>query len=127
MGVIFEEIGLLIGIEDIPQEKKAGYLSSLLIRLCNQVQELLLNANIQNQEEPYAKIAHIQKLIMAINTLSKTRFACFGGFGLLKMTEQLGNVFIRPRRTWILRMRRKSKMMSVSTFILQCEQILTVK
>ncbi|XP_026431323.1 exportin-T-like [Papaver somniferum] len=70
---IFEAIGLLIGMEDVrvPQEKQAEYLSSLLIPLCNQVQELLLNANVQNQEESYAKIANIQQLIMAINALSK--------------------------------------------------------
>ncbi|KAI3881098.1 hypothetical protein MKX03_010111, partial [Papaver bracteatum] len=50
-----------------PQEKQAEYLSSLLIPLCNQVQELLLNANVQNQEESYAKIANIQQLIIEIN------------------------------------------------------------
>ncbi|KAI3874912.1 hypothetical protein MKW98_019485 [Papaver atlanticum] len=70
---IFEEIGLLIGMEDVLQEKQAEYLSSLLILLCNQ--ELLLNANIQNHEESYAKIANIQQLIMAINALSK-RTSC---------------------------------------------------
>ncbi|MCL7036651.1 hypothetical protein MKW94_027396 [Papaver nudicaule] len=68
---IFEAIGLLIGMKDVPQEKQAEYLQSLLIPLCSQVQGLLSNANMQNQEESYAKIANIQQLIMAINALSK--------------------------------------------------------
>ncbi|RZC69213.1 hypothetical protein C5167_032322 [Papaver somniferum] len=63
--------GLLVGMEDVLQEKQAEYLSSILIPLCNHVQEQLLNANIQNQEESYAKIANIQQLIMAVNALSK--------------------------------------------------------
>ncbi|KAI3936546.1 hypothetical protein MKW92_045646 [Papaver armeniacum] len=36
------------------------------------VQMLLLNANVQNQEESYAKIANIQQLIMKINALIKS-------------------------------------------------------
>ncbi|KAI3896677.1 hypothetical protein MKW92_020836 [Papaver armeniacum] len=52
----------------VPQEKQAECLSSLLIPLCNQVDELLLNANAQN----HAKIANIHQLIMEINALSKT-------------------------------------------------------
>ncbi|OVA08343.1 Exportin-1/Importin-beta-like [Macleaya cordata] len=68
---IFEAIGLLIGMEDVPLEKQSEYLSSLLIPLCKQVQELLLDAKVQNPEESSAKIANIQQVVMAINALSK--------------------------------------------------------
>ncbi|RZC65964.1 hypothetical protein C5167_009658 [Papaver somniferum] len=36
-----------------------------------------------------------------------------GELDLLKITEQLGNVFTSPRGTWILRMRNKSKTMKL--------------
>ncbi|RVX16880.1 Exportin-T [Vitis vinifera] len=106
---IFEAIGLLIGMEDVPPEKQSEYLSSLLTPLCQQVkvelavmesalvylplgipcppslptfilliaaaliqvEVLLINAKVQNAEDPVAKIANIQQIIMAINALSK--------------------------------------------------------
>ncbi|XP_058193799.1 exportin-T isoform X2 [Rhododendron vialii] len=68
---IFEAIGLLIGMEDVPLEKQTEYLSALLTPLCQQVEASLLNAKIQNSEESPAKIATIQQIIMAINALSK--------------------------------------------------------
>lgn len=68
---IFEAIGLLIGLEDVPMEKQSAYLSSLLSPLCQQVEALLRNANIMNPEEASVKIANIQQIIMAINALSK--------------------------------------------------------
>ncbi|KAL6335409.1 hypothetical protein AAG906_029652 [Vitis piasezkii] len=68
---IFEAIGLLIGMEDVPPEKQSEYLSSLLTPLCQQVEVLLINAEVQNAEDPVAKIANIQQIIMAINALSK--------------------------------------------------------
>ncbi|KAJ0007649.1 hypothetical protein Pint_29138 [Pistacia integerrima] len=69
---IFEAIGLLIGMEDVPLEKQSDYLSSLLTPLCQQVQALLQNAKALNPEESPAKIANAQQIIMAINSLSKT-------------------------------------------------------
>ncbi|XP_055825792.1 exportin-T isoform X1 [Solanum dulcamara] len=68
---IFEAIGLLIGMEDVPLEKQSEYLTALLTPLCQQVEALLLNAKAQNPEESPAKITNIQQIIMAINALSK--------------------------------------------------------
>ncbi|KAH9665209.1 exportin-T [Citrus sinensis] len=68
---IFEAIGLLIGMEDVPPEKQSDYLSSLLTPLCQQVQTMLLDAKMLNPEESTAKFANIQQIIMAINALSK--------------------------------------------------------
>ncbi|XP_058005114.1 exportin-T isoform X2 [Hevea brasiliensis] len=68
---IFEAIGLLIGMEDIPLQKQADYLSSLLTPLCHQVEILLMNAKLLNSEESQAKIVNVQQIIAAINALSK--------------------------------------------------------
>ncbi|GAV81717.1 Xpo1 domain-containing protein [Cephalotus follicularis] len=68
---IFEAIGLLIGMEDVPREKQSEYLSSLLTPLCQQVEALLMNAKVPNTEEYDMEIAKIQQIIMAINALSK--------------------------------------------------------
>ncbi|CAK9150118.1 unnamed protein product [Ilex paraguariensis] len=68
---IFEAIGLLIGMEDVPLEKQSDYLSALLTPLCQQVEVLLLNAKVQNPEESPTRIANIQQIIMSINALSK--------------------------------------------------------
>ncbi|KAA0059396.1 exportin-T [Cucumis melo var. makuwa] len=68
---IFEAIGLLIGMEDVPLEKQSDYLSSLLKPLCQQVEVVLINAKALTPEEATAKIATIQQIIMAINALSK--------------------------------------------------------
>ncbi|KAK1576253.1 hypothetical protein Q3G72_012347 [Acer saccharum] len=68
---IFEAIGLLIGMENVPVEKQSDYLSSLLTPLCQQVQALLLNAKTLDPEESPAKITNVQQIIVAINSLSK--------------------------------------------------------
>lgn len=68
---IFEAIGLLIGMEDVSPEKQSEYLSALLTPLCQQVEMLLLNGEVQSLEESSAKVANIQQVIMAINALSK--------------------------------------------------------
>ncbi|CAI0419137.1 unnamed protein product [Linum tenue] len=68
---IFEAIGILIGMEDVPVEKQSEYLASLLTPLCRQIEVLLMNAKILNPEESPAKVANIQQIIMAINALSK--------------------------------------------------------
>ncbi|KAL2462466.1 Exportin-T [Forsythia ovata] len=68
---IFEAIGLLVGMEDVPPEKQSDYLSALLTPLCQQVEFALLNAQTQIPEESATKIANIQQIIMAINALSK--------------------------------------------------------
>lgn len=68
---IFEAIGILIGMEDVPVEKQTDYLSSLLTPLCQQVESLLVNAKMQNPEESSANVIIIQQVIMAINALSK--------------------------------------------------------
>ncbi|CAI0419076.1 unnamed protein product [Linum tenue] len=68
---IFEAIGILIGMEDVPVEKQSEYLASLLTPLCRQIEVLLMNAKNLNPEESPAKVANIQQIIMAINALSK--------------------------------------------------------
>lgn len=68
---IFEAIGLLIGMEDVPLEKQSDYLSSLLTPLCHQVEISLANSKELNSEESLSIIANIQQIIMAINALSK--------------------------------------------------------
>ncbi|KAI4325361.1 hypothetical protein MLD38_030769 [Melastoma candidum] len=65
---IFEAIGLLIGMEDVPLEKQSSYLSSLLTPLCQQIEGLLVNSKLD--EDP-SKVASIQQIIMAINAVSK--------------------------------------------------------
>ncbi|KAL4387900.1 hypothetical protein GQ457_09G005180 [Hibiscus cannabinus] len=68
---IFEAIGLLIGMEDVPLEKQSGYLSSLLTPLCQQVEATLMNSKAMNPEESLVQVANIQQIIVAINALSK--------------------------------------------------------
>lgn len=68
---IFEAIGLLIGMEDVPPAKQSDYLSSLLTPLCQQVEALLRNAKVLTPEEAPKKFANIQQIIVAINSLSK--------------------------------------------------------
>ncbi|GAB4842638.1 hypothetical protein Ancab_012611 [Ancistrocladus abbreviatus] len=68
---IFEAIGILIGMEDVPVERQTDYLSSLLTPLCQQVEFLLVSAKVQNLEESSANVMIIQQIVMAINALSK--------------------------------------------------------
>ncbi|KAG6733275.1 hypothetical protein I3842_01G218800 [Carya illinoinensis] len=68
---IFEAIGLLIGMEDVPLEKQSDYLSALLTPLCQQVDTLVKHAKLSSSEEAPAKAGIIQQIIMAINSLSK--------------------------------------------------------
>lgn len=68
---IFEAIGLLIGMEDVPLEKQSDYLSSLLTPLCQQVETSLMNAKVLSLEESPANIANIQHVVVAINAISK--------------------------------------------------------
>ncbi|XVE88621.1 hypothetical protein DITRI_Ditri19aG0084300 [Diplodiscus trichospermus] len=68
---IFEAIGLLIGMEDVPLEKQSEYLSSLLSPLCQQVEAMLMTAKVLNWEESPLKTSNIQQIIVAINALSK--------------------------------------------------------
>ncbi|KAF3452025.1 hypothetical protein FNV43_RR08121 [Rhamnella rubrinervis] len=68
---ILEAIGLLLGMDDVPATKQSDYLSSLLTPLCQQVEALVMNAKVLMPEERPVKIANIQQIIMAINSLSK--------------------------------------------------------
>ncbi|KAG9141005.1 hypothetical protein Leryth_012587 [Lithospermum erythrorhizon] len=64
---IFEAIGLLIGMEEVPLEKQSKYLSALLTPLCQQVE-----VSLESTKTPSpANTANIQQIIMAINALSK--------------------------------------------------------
>ncbi|EPS71317.1 hypothetical protein M569_03439, partial [Genlisea aurea] len=68
---IFEAIGLLIGMEEVPPEKQSHYLSVLLSPLGQQVAKALLNGKSQNHEESLSHIGDIHQIIVAINALSK--------------------------------------------------------
>ncbi|KAH9621871.1 hypothetical protein KSS87_008175 [Heliosperma pusillum] len=68
---IFEAIGILIGMEEMPVEKQTNYLSSLLTPLCQQVEGLLVNGKVQNPNDYLKNTLIIQQIIMAINALSK--------------------------------------------------------
>ncbi|PON35693.1 Coatomer beta subunit [Parasponia andersonii] len=68
---IFEAIGLLIGMEDVPLAKQSDYLSSLLTPLCQQVEALIMNAKVLTPEETPVKVTNVQQIIIAINSLSK--------------------------------------------------------
>lgn len=68
---IFEAIGLIIGLEDVPAEKQSDYLSLLLTPLCQQIEKGLMEAKVASGEDFPAKIANIQFAIVAINALSK--------------------------------------------------------
>ncbi|XP_018457386.2 exportin-T isoform X3 [Raphanus sativus] len=68
---IFEAIGLIIGLEDVPAEKQSDYLSLLLTPLCQQIENGLMEAKVASSENFHAKIANIQFAIVAINALSK--------------------------------------------------------
>uniref|UniRef100_A0A7N0TYM0 Exportin-T n=1 Tax=Kalanchoe fedtschenkoi TaxID=63787 RepID=A0A7N0TYM0_KALFE len=68
---IFEAIGILAGMEDVPLEKQSEYLSALLTPLCQQVQTLLMNAQAEPVQISSTHIAIIQQNVMAINALSK--------------------------------------------------------
>lgn len=68
---IFEAIGLIIGLEDVPAEKQSDYLSLLLTPLCQQIEKGLMEAKVASPEGFPVKIASIQFAIVAINALSK--------------------------------------------------------
>ncbi|KAL9228510.1 hypothetical protein vseg_004085 [Gypsophila vaccaria] len=68
---IFEAIGILIGMEEMPVEKQTNYLSSLLTPLCQQVETLVVNGKVQNPNEYPTNVLTIQQIVMAINALSK--------------------------------------------------------
>ncbi|XP_010431496.1 PREDICTED: exportin-T-like [Camelina sativa] len=68
---IFEAIGLIIGLEDVPAEKQSKYLSLLLTPLCQQIEAGVQQAKVANSEDFPVKIANIQFAIVAINALSK--------------------------------------------------------
>uniref|UniRef100_A0A1D1YNA1 Exportin-T n=1 Tax=Anthurium amnicola TaxID=1678845 RepID=A0A1D1YNA1_9ARAE len=68
---MFEAIGLLIGMEDVSQEKQSEYLLALLTPLCHQVESLLVDSSTHTQDESFSKAVRIQQAIMAINALSK--------------------------------------------------------
>ncbi|CAA0331378.1 unnamed protein product [Arabidopsis thaliana] len=68
---IFEAIGIIIGLEDVPAEKQSDYLSLLLTPLCQQIEAGLVQAKVASSEDFPVKIANIQFAIVAINALSK--------------------------------------------------------
>ncbi|XP_010537618.1 PREDICTED: exportin-T isoform X1 [Tarenaya hassleriana] len=68
---IFEAIGLLIGLEDVPSEKQSDYLSCLLTPLCQQIGSSLMQAKVASPEDFPMKIANVQSAVVAINALSK--------------------------------------------------------
>nr|CAD1838027.1 unnamed protein product [Ananas comosus var. bracteatus] len=67
----FEAIGLLIGMEDVSPEKQSDYLAALLNPLCQQIKSLLLDAKLRGLEESSPKAIALQRIIVALNALSK--------------------------------------------------------
>lgn len=68
---VFEAVGLLVGIEELPVEKQATFLSALLVPLCGQVDAILGARESQQGDPPPATVAALQQLILAISYLSK--------------------------------------------------------
>ncbi|KAL3700068.1 hypothetical protein R1sor_018090 [Riccia sorocarpa] len=86
----FEAAGLLIGMEDIVEEKQLKYVSALVVPLCTQVDALLsTEASRGDPVGPPATVTKLQQLILAISHLSK-------GFGEQLVTNSrpsIGNLF----------------------------------
>ncbi|KAH9298639.1 hypothetical protein KI387_030321, partial [Taxus chinensis] len=92
---IFEAVGLLIGMEEVPIEKQSEYLSALLAPLCQQVTILLSNAQVQDLA---GSAACLQQVISAINSLSKgfgERLATTSRPAVGNMFEQTLNVLLQ--------------------------------
>ncbi|KAF3323439.1 exportin-T-like protein [Carex littledalei] len=68
---IFEAIGLLIGMEDVPAEKQSNYLAALLNPLCQQMELVLSDAKVERIDETSTKALNLQQIIVALNALSK--------------------------------------------------------
>ncbi|KAL9267057.1 Exportin-T-like protein [Drosera capensis] len=68
---IFEAIGILIGMEEVPLEKQSEYLSSLLTPLCQEVKVLLESSKASNLQDSSTDVFVIKQIVMAINALSK--------------------------------------------------------
>ncbi|GAB2222214.1 hypothetical protein Drorol1_Dr00013419 [Drosera rotundifolia] len=68
---IFEAIGILIGMEEVPLEKQSEYLSSLLTPLCQEVKVLLESSKASNLQDCSTNVLVIKQIVMAINVLSK--------------------------------------------------------
>eukprot|EP00249_Psilotum_nudum_P020366 c27671_g3_i1 orf=86-3106(+) len=69
---IFEAVGLLIGMEELPVEKQTKFLSALLIPICSQVDSLLASVPVQGDPIiPAGTVSALQQSISAINSLSK--------------------------------------------------------
>ncbi|KAI5083164.1 hypothetical protein GOP47_0002907 [Adiantum capillus-veneris] len=68
----FEAIGLLLGVEELSEEKQMKYLSALLVPLCNQVDSLLTCRPLDDDPAlPSTTVVALQQVIVAINSLSK--------------------------------------------------------
>ncbi|KAJ3673170.1 hypothetical protein LUZ60_006544 [Juncus effusus] len=67
----FEAIGLLIGMEDVPQEKQSNYMAALLNPLCQQIESVISDAKLQRINESSTKILILQQIIVALIALSK--------------------------------------------------------
>lgn len=87
---VFEAIGLLIGLEDLPVDKQATFLSALLVPLCGQVETILSSDEVKGDPVgPGPVTSSLQQIIMAISYLAK-------GFGEHLATNGrsiVGNMF----------------------------------
>lgn len=86
----FEAVGLLIGLEDLPEERMSKYLSALLVPLCQQVDNILLKElRPGDTVGSQATVWSLQQVILAISYLSK-------GFGEQLTTSrrpEIGGLF----------------------------------
>ncbi|KAL2651855.1 hypothetical protein R1flu_019983 [Riccia fluitans] len=86
----FEAAGLLIGMEDIIEEKQLKYVSALVVPLCTQVDALLSSeASRGDPVGPPATVMNLQQLILAISHLSKG----FGEHLVTTSRPSIGNMF----------------------------------
>eukprot|EP00250_Pteridium_aquilinum_P019445 c24434_g1_i1 orf=571-3564(+) len=68
----FEAIGLLLGMEELSEDKQTKFLSALLVPLCTQVDSLLSNRPLEEDPAvPSATVVALQQVIVAMNSLSK--------------------------------------------------------
>ncbi|CAK9198433.1 unnamed protein product [Sphagnum troendelagicum] len=86
----FEAIGLLIGMEELPVDKQATFVSALLMPLCAQVEAILASDEVKG--DPIGSVSTVgvlQQIILAISYLSKG----FGDHLASNNRPVIGNMF----------------------------------
>eukprot|EP00898_Chlorokybus_atmophyticus_P004220 jgi/Chlat1/479/Chrsp103S00979 len=84
---VFEALGLLAGMDDLPEERQSAYVASILVPLCSQMDRLLTESTL-DQAGSAGAVQLLQSIILATTSLSK-------GFGeqLATGKPKVGNLF----------------------------------